>query len=204
MKKINAIIFDLGGVLLNIDFNKVSTAFKTLGLHNFDELYSQNTASRLFTQLETGHISNDDFFTAVNKNSSRLITSDDIIKSWNSMLLDFRTDSLNALSTMKEKYRLFLLSNTNSIHLKAFNEIFNKTNGHHSFDDYFEKAYYSNEIGLRKPDPESYQLVIAENNLVAEETLFIDDTLPNIEGAKKVGLQTHLLLPGEKIESLNL
>lgn len=204
MKKIDAIIFDLGGVLLNIDFKNVSIAFRNLGLHNFDELYSQNTVGRLFHDLETGHISNDDFFDAINRNSSKPISSEDIIDSWNSMLLDFREKSLKALGDLKSRYRLFLLSNTNSIHLKAFNSIFQKTNGDGSFNNYFEKAYYSNEIGLRKPDPESYQLVIDENNLVASRTLFIDDTVPNIEGAKKVGLQTHLLLPGENIESLNL
>jgi putative hydrolase of the HAD superfamily len=111
---------------------------------------------------------------------------------------------LQALIELRSNYRIFLLSNTNSIHLEAFSKSFREVSNGKAFNDYFDKAYYSNEIGLRKPDPESYQLVIDENNLVAEHTLFIDDTVPNIAGANKVGLQTHLLLPGENIESLNL
>ena len=90
---------------------------------------------------------------------------------------------------------MFLLSNTNSIHHTEFNKIYQDQIQHGALDDYFDKAYYSHELGLRKPYPQSFTALLNMENLVAEETLFIDDTIGNIEGAKQAGLHTKLLLP---------
>ena len=109
--------------------------------------------------------------------AGKTVTKDDIIKAWNSILLDFRKESLDYLEKLKKKYKLFLLSNTNIIHLDAFNTIFELTINKHSFDSLFDKAYYSHEIGLRKPGPAAFEFVLKDNNLKAEETLFIDDTI---------------------------
>jgi len=204
MQNIKAIIFDLGGVLLDIDFKKVCTSFKTLGANNFEEIYSQHECDPIFENLETGKISEEDFCLALKKYTKESVTNKEIADAWNSILLDFRLSSLNSLKKLKNKYSLFLLSNTNTIHQQAFNKIFENTVGEGSFNSFFDKAYYSHEIGLRKPNADAYQYILQENNLQPYETLFIDDTPGNIEGAKAVGMPTILLTKEMKIEDLDL
>ncbi len=202
MAKIKNLIFDLGGVLLDIDYNKTSDAFKTLGVHQFDELYSQTGANHLFEQLETGKISEDDFYTAIQRYCNPSTTKEQLTAAWNAILLNFRIKSLHCLNGLKEKYNIYLLSNTNSIHLKAFDKIFEEEIGKASLDDYFIKAYYSHKIHLRKPYPSTYQFVLDDAGIYAKETLFIDDSIVNIEGAKEAGLEVHHLLAGQKIEDI--
>ena len=197
------IIFDLGGVLLDIDYQKTIDAFKNLGIQNFEEMFSQVKADALFEKLETGEISEADFYTAIKQKSKTAITNTEIDKAWNSLILHFRTESLEFLEKLSSQYKLYLLSNTNSIHLKCFKKLFIKETGKPLLDEYFIKAWYSNEVGLRKPGSEIFEFVLQQENLVAAETVFIDDTLNNIETAQKLGLKTHHLLPGEKIELLD-
>ena len=202
MAKIKNLLFDLGGVLLNIDYNKTADAFKKLGVQQFDELYSQSGANHLFEELETGKISDDDFYTAIQQYCYPSTTKEQLETAWNAILLNFRITSIEYLSGLKEKYNIYLLSNTNSIHLKAFDKIFEEEIGNASLDDYFIKAYYSHKIHLRKPYPLTYQFVLDDAGIYAKETLFIDDSIVNIEGAKEAGLEVHHLLPGQKIEDI--
>ena len=204
MQQIRNIIFDLGGVLLDVDYNRASSAFIQLGVKNFDELYSQYKSNDLFEKLETGEVSEKAFYQAIREYSKIDITEEAIETAWNSMLLDFRKPSLSFLDLIKDKYRVFLFSNTNSIHHKAFREIFTTQTGKASLDDYFIKSYYSHVVGMRKPYKESYQFILQDAGINAGETLFIDDSYNNIEGAKETGILTHLLLEGEKIEELGL
>ncbi|MEO6328197.1 MAG: HAD family phosphatase [Ginsengibacter sp.] len=204
MQNIKAIIFDLGGVFLNIDYEKVSNAFKALRVDKFDDLYSQSEANPLFEHLETGKINQEEFCNGMLKYTDKAITENDIIDAWNSILLDFRRESLYHLKKLKHKYQLFLLSNTNIIHFHAFNKIFERSFDNDSFNSFFHNVYYSHEIGFRKPEPEAYLYVLNENNLQPETTLFIDDTLKNLEGANAVGMPTILLENGMKIENLGL
>jgi FMN phosphatase YigB (HAD superfamily) len=204
MQQIKNIVFDLGGVLLNIDYHRTSRAFQQLGFKNFEQLYSQFQANELFENLETGKISEDFFYGEIQKYATEEIQQKDIYLAWNAMLLDFRISSLDFLDSIKDKYRLFLLSNTNIIHLTAFKEILKKETGKPSLDAYFIKSYYSHEIKLRKPYKDIYEFILKDGNMIAEETLFIDDSYNNIEAAKELGIKTHLLLPGERIEELGL
>jgi len=198
------IIFDLGGVLLNIDYHKTSKAFQNFGIKNFDELFSQFKANELFEKLETGDISEEDFYISIQQHADLPLTINEIKTAWNAMLLDFRIDSIKFLKTISDKYNLYLLSNTNSIHHRAFIEIYKKEVGEPSIDSYFKKSYYSHLIGKRKPHLETYRYVLNDSNLKAEETLFIDDSINNIEAAKETGIQTHHLLAWERIETLGL
>ena len=202
MAKIKNLLFDLGGVLLNIDYNKTADAFKKLGVQQFDELYSQSGANHLFEELETGKISDDDFYNAIQQYCYPSTTKEQLETAWNAILLNFRITSIEYLSGLKEKYNIYLLSNTNSIHLKAFDKIFEEEIGNAHLDDYFIKAYYSHKIHLRKPYPLTYQFVLDDAGIYAKETLFIDDSIVNIEGAKEAGLEVHHLLPGQKIEDI--
>ncbi len=204
MSQIKNIIFDLGGVLLNIDYNKTSNAFKKLGASDFDEFYSQAGANHLFEALETGDINEGDFYKAMAPHCFAQTTEQQMRQAWNSILLDFRPASLEILTQLKHKYNLYLLSNTNSIHLTAFNKILMDQTGKASLNDYFIKSYYSHIIRIRKPYAATYNWVLQDANLNGAETLFVDDSINNINGAKEAGLQTHLLLPNEKIEDLGL
>ena len=202
MSKIKNLLFDLGGVLLNIDYNKTADAFKLLGVKQFDELYSQAAANDLFEMLETGKISEQDFYLNIKTYCDPQITHQQIENAWNAMLLDFRIDSLQHLIKLKERYNIYLLSNTNSIHLTAFTKIFQKETGKENLDDFFIKAYYSHVINERKPYPLTYKMVLEDAGIKAEETLFIDDSIKNIEGAVEAGLEVHHLINGEKIEDI--
>lgn len=203
MAKIKNLLFDLGGVLLNIDYVKTADAFKKLGVLQFDELYSQSDANHLFEELETGKISNDNFYNAIRQYCAPSTTKEQIKTAWDAMLLNFRIESLNCLEALSEKYNVYLLSNTNSIHLNAFTKIFGQETGKPSLDDYFTKAYYSHIIQHRKPYPSTYEFVLKDAGIKAGETLFIDDSIVNIEGAREAGLLTHHLLPGQAIEEIN-
>ena len=202
MATIKNIIFDLGGVLINLDFNKTTQAFRELGFPHFENMYSQFKVDQLFEKLETGKISQKEFYTVLLKIGNVRLVAEDIKNAWNSLLLDFREDSLAYLDTLKKDYKIFLLSNTNIIHYDAFNEILQKQLGHHSLEGYFTKTYYSHLIGLRKPNNDVFEFVLRDAGITAADTLFIDDTAINVEAAKEMGFRTHLLLPGEKIESL--
>ncbi|UAY52035.1 HAD family hydrolase [Ferruginibacter albus] len=204
MTPVKNIIFDLGGVLLNLDYDKTTNAFKRLGVENFDELFSQFKANDLFEKLETGRISEIFFYETMHDYSGKRLTNKQIETAWNAMLLDFRLESLNFLNSIKDKYNIYLLSNTNSIHYEAFKKILQKQTGKDSINGYFIKAYYSHLIHLRKPYPQAYQYVLNDAALVAEETLFIDDSFNNIETARQLGINTHLLLKEERIETLGL
>lgn len=204
MAKIKNLLFDLGGVLLNIDYNKTANAFKNLGIHQFDELYSQAGANHLFEALETGEISEDDFYNTIQQYCYPSTTQQQIEVAWNAILLNFRIESLDYLAQLREKYNIYLLSNTNSIHLTAFNKILREETGKPNLDNYFIKVYYSHKIHKRKPYVTTYLFVVEDAGIIADETLFIDDSFGNIEGAKEAGLQVYHLLPNHKIEDITL
>ncbi len=199
---IKNIIFDLGGVLLNINYKKTADAFKQLSFANFDAMYNQFAADQLFEKLETGKVSTKDFFTVLQKVADKPVSEEQIIEAWCAMLLDFRAESFVALRTLSKKYKLYLLSNTNCIHMDAFHQIFENQFGGGFLNDHFTKAYYSHQIGLRKPGSEIYEFVLQDAGIKAQETLFIDDSWNNLAAAKGLGIKTHLLLPGERIEQL--
>jgi len=198
------IIFDLGGVLLDIDFKKSISAFEQLGILNFEEMFSQFKADDLFAKLETGKLSEEEFYFAIKKRTAINISDKEIENAWNALILNFRKESLDFLEILAVQYNMYLLSNTNSIHLKYFQRSFTKETGKPLLDDYFNKAWYSHKLGLRKPGAAIFEFVLQDENLNAGETLFIDDTLSNIETAKKMGFKTHHLKPDERIELIKI
>lgn len=196
--QIRNIIFDLGGVLLNIDFNKTSAAFTALGIKNFDDYFTQFHADPLFKKLELGGIPGNSFFDELRSATSITADNHAIINAWNSMLLDFPGERIDRLKELKADYRLFLFSNTNAIHHQAFHQAFHDRFGF-NMDELFEKAYYSHMIGHRKPDPASFLFVINDSQLIPGETAFIDDTMPNVEAARDAGLIGIHVPPGKSL-----
>ena len=196
MQPIKNIIFDLGGIFLNIHYQLTRDAFINLGIINFDELFTQHHANDLFEDLETGKISEFEFYDLLRNEAKINLSNEQIKNAWNALLGNFPLDRLAWLDGIKQKYNIYLFSNTNQIHYDAFMKIYEAETGENDFDQHFIKAYYSQNIGLRKPYPESFLYIINERNLLPVETLFIDDTIKNIEGAKSVGLQTiHVVAP---------
>ncbi len=196
------IIFDFGGVILNIDYNLTINAFKKLGINNFDTLYSQARQSHLFDKFEKGEISPGEFRTQINTFLTKKLKNEEINSAWSAMLLNLPTARLTFLEKLGKKHRLFLLSNTNEIHIAEFTKRMKKENQYSLWEKIFEKKYFSSKIGMRKPDAVTFEHVLNSNRLKANETLFVDDSLENIEGANRVGLNTYLLKKGEDILSL--
>lgn len=200
IKGIRHIIFDLGGVLINIDYTLTERAFTEAGISNFSALYSQLQQSALFDRFEMGQLSRDEFITCLQQVASAPVSTEGIIKAWNAMLLDFPVRRLQILQQLRLYYDLFLLSNTNEIHEEGFNEILFRSHGIPNIGVFFDKVYFSHRVGLRKPMPEIFSRVLEDNGLQAAHTLFIDDSPQHIAAAKGLGIQTIYLEPGMTIE----
>jgi glucose-1-phosphatase len=190
------IIFDLGGIFMNLDFSLTEKAFIDLGITQFPSMFTQHHANDLFELLETGQMSELEFYDAFRRETGSNLTNEQIKTAWNALLLDFPQERLDWLGQISKKYRVFLFSNTNRIHYDAFIEILARENNCTDFNSYFIKAYYSHELGLRKPYVASFQKILEEQGLNAAETLFIDDTAKNLVGAREAGMETiHLVAP---------
>jgi len=189
MKTIKNIIFDLGGVLFNISYQATLDAFARLGMKDFEGFFTQAAQIQLFDKLDRGEVSEKDFCQTLRQLSGMNISDDKILDAWNAMLLDFPLHHADLLRGVGANYRIFLLSNTNAIHYPVYEEYMLQTIGHRGLDHLFEKSYLSYKIGLRKPEPDAYKLILQENDLVANETLFIDDTMQHVVGARAVGLK---------------
>lgn len=200
-KKIKNIIFDFGGVILNIDYQLTIDAFKEIGMNNFDKAYSQAAQIHLFDNLEKGVISPQEFRNGI-RNASGLDLSDEKIDyAWNKIILDLPKHRIDLLLKIRNNYNCFLLSNTNIIHYDLYIKQLQEF-GLESFDDVFKKSYFSFEMGMRKPDAEIFEFVLNQQLLIAEETLFIDDSIQHIETAANLGINVYHLKKGIEITDL--
>lgn len=194
------IIFDLGGVLLNIDYKLTEEAFVGLGITNFPELYSQLQQTPLFDDVETGRISGEEFVDRIKEHAGLALTDQQVVDAWNAMLLNFPIRRLQILQQLRLHYDLVLLSNTNEIHEAAFNEILKREHGIPNVAVFFDKVYLSHRVGLRKPMPEIFQKVLDDTGFDAKHTLFIDDSPQHVVGAEQVGIRAIHLTNGMTIE----
>jgi len=187
------IIFDFGGVIINIDYNLTVDAFRKMGLRNFDDQFSKAKQNQLFDLYEKGLITSLEFRTQLKTNFSIKPSAAAIDTAWNAMLLDLPKERLDMLQKLKKSHRTFLLSNTNEIHINTIFGSLENEMGIPDFSVYFEKVYLSYKMKMRKPDAEIYRRVLHENGLKPGETLFIDDSPQHLEGAKKLGIHTYWL-----------
>lgn len=200
--KVKNIIFDLGGVILRIDYNLTATAFKNLGAADFDDIYSQARQNELFDRLEKGQISAGGFADEVRRMFRSKWSDAAIFDAWNAMLIDLPPDRIALLRKLSEKFRLFLLSNTNELHLAGCKAIFRSVLGREDLSPIFVREYYSHLLGMRKPDREVFDHILHEQGLQGEETLFIDDSIQHVEGGRRAGLFAHHLEAGQSIVSV--
>jgi glucose-1-phosphatase len=191
--KIKIIIFDLGNVLIDIDLNRTIEAFKKLGVEKFEDLYTLQKQTRIFSDYETGKISTAEFRNLLRPYLKINVSDEDIDNAWMAMLTYLPEERVRLLKKLKTRYKLYLLSNTNEMHVAYFEKEADKVFGKNIFARLFEKTYYSNEVQMRKPDVEIFQHVIKDAGINPSETLFIDDAEKNVEGARKAGLIGHWL-----------
>src|SRR5690554_6808481 len=191
--KIKNIILDLGGVLLNINYENTIREFKKLGIDNFEELYTQANQSKLFDKIEKGEITAKAFIAGLKDILPNHVTEQQIIHAWNSMLLDLPAERLDFLKELNQKYNTVLLSNTNVVHLEYFHKELKEVHKIDSLQGHFNKLYFSCDLKMRKPDEEIFHEVCNRENYHPDETLFIDDSIQHVEGAKKTGIHSFLL-----------
>lgn len=196
------IIFDFGAVILNIDHELTQKAFARLGLKDLEKMFSHAAQQQLFDEFEKGRVTVQEFRTSIRAHIDPQVSDIQIDEAWNAMLLDLPEERVYLLDKLKERYRLFLLSNTNEIHFNSFSSYMKQKFKRDIFSEVFEKAYFSHRVNMRKPDVKIFELVLNENGLKKNETLFIDDSLENIEGARKTGIYTLYLEKGKDILSL--
>ena len=196
---IKAIIFDLGAVILNIDYNITKREFERVGVQNFDDLFSKAKQNQLFDNFEKGLISNDVFRNELRNLSGIKLSDAQIDANWNAMLLELPMKRFEMLQQLSKVYPLYLLSNTNKIHEVAFVRYIEELVGWNNFNSLFKKIYLSHQINLRKPDIEIFEKVITDNQLNPSTTLFIDDSPQHVAGALKAGLVAFHLTDGVDI-----
>lgn len=191
LRMIKNIIFDFGAVLIPIDESLTWSAFKEIGAK--EELKDQQ---KIFHAYEKGETSTSEFLTQIQPFFFRKIFPPELGNAWNALLKELPTERVNFLKRLKKDYRLFLLSNTNELHINHIKQHAGLY-GYKQFTRQFEKVYYSHEIGMRKPDAEIFEKVLKDNNLVAEETFYIDDGKKHTETAESLGIQTWHFKPEE-------
>jgi FMN phosphatase YigB (HAD superfamily) len=194
MKSLKNIIFDYGNVIFEINFKRTQNALLQLGITDVEAFFAHKSHNQLFDDFETNTISASEFRAGIRKAAhNNDLTDQQIDDAWNSLLIGVSANNHDVLLEMKAKYRTFLLSNNNEIHYNWIVKHINENYSIANYDDYFEKAYFSHLMKLRKPNVNIFEQVIKENDLNPAETLFIDDSPQHIEGAKKAGLHTLLM-----------
>jgi len=186
---IKNIIFDFGDIFINLDKAATYKEMAKLGVTAITE-----EMIGVYHQYEKGLMSTDDFINFYHDKFG--IKKTDLVNAWNAILLDFPKRRLTFLKEIaaSKKYRLFLLSNTNDLHIRWVVDSLGKE-FYNEFKNSFEQFYLSHEINFRKPDLEIYEFVLNENNLIANETLFVDDLKENTDSASTLGIHVWNLIP---------
>jgi glucose-1-phosphatase len=202
---IKNIIFDLGGVIYDLNHGLTQVAFQNLGIPGIDQNFSHAGQSTLFDRLEIGIMSPQEFRRHICNLSQKQIADQDIDAAFNAMLIGFNhPEYFEYLKALKVYYNTFLLSNNNAIHYDFVMKDLVNMIGEKTLSPFFHKTYYSHMMHLRKPDPAIFEAVLSEQGLQPEETLFIEDTLVHIQSAKNLGIKTYLKKQEENlIEILN-
>ncbi len=188
---IDTIIFDFGDIFINLDKQATIDGLQRLGLTSWNEDLDQLNIS-----FEKGEISRDNFLLGIQKHIPNA-SIEEILAAWNAVLLDFPLHRLEFLQLLSHKYRLFLLSNTDSIHINHFEQR-EGASFYGAFYQCFEKVYFSYEMGMRKPDAEIYTTLIRQHELSPKQTLFVDDKKDNTDAAKALGLNVWNLQVGQE------
>jgi putative hydrolase of the HAD superfamily len=196
---IKNIIFDFGGVIIPIDPMAYAGGMIALGCSDIAGLHERFMEEKVYSRFETGQMSPAEFRLELRSGIDNHARDEDLDKAWNLIIGEIPPHRVKFLEELKPRYRTFLLSNTNKIHYDHYQLHVRNAFGYNLLDDLFERAYYSFQLGLYKPDPAIFEHVIKEHNLIPSETLFVDDFLVNIEAARALGLHVLHLLEGMEV-----
>lgn len=202
-KGIKNLIFDFGNVIIDLDIERTWASLKHfVGDDYAQKLKAAYPTGDVFVDFEVGKISEETFLETLRSVSNAPLNIRQVKEAWNAMLLTIKPERFDMLLHLRKNYRVFLLSNTNETHLSFVDGYLRTIYGfdiQHFSKTYFDKAYYSHIIGLRKPNDNIYEFVLNDADLKAEESLFFDDVPENTEGAKRVGLNVYLHRIGDEI-----
>jgi glucose-1-phosphatase len=199
MNKIENIIFDFGGVLYDISFDRAAKAFVNLG---FTLPRFQNEYPNIFKEFEGGILNPDEFVNKIQKLSDHKITKSDILNAFDLILIGIDAEKVEDLRKLKLKYCLYLLSNTNEIHFKKYSEEIKNNYRTSDFYALFKKEYYSYKLKMRKPEQSIFKFIMKDSNINPIGTLFVDDSNENILAATKLGFQTCWINTAESWKNL--
>ena len=200
-KNITTLIFDFGGVLIDLDINQCILNFNSLGLENVEQYLNNFAQSGFFMQLEKGQISAAEFRNEIRKLTPNKLTDTQIDEAWCSFLLEIPEEKLEMLIELRKKFRVVLLSNTNIIHFPNSEKLL-FTNKGRQLSEYFDRCYLSYEMKMAKPDLQIFKNILASENVQPNECLFLDDGLKNTLQAQKLGIQTYLVNEHEDLSFL--
>ena len=200
-QKIRHIIFDLGGVLLNLDVEGCTRAFEKAGLKDIRSVLTGTNEGGIFSEYERGEIGTPEFRDGIRQLASQSLTDDEIDRMWVNELLDIPQEKLDLLVSLRSKYDIYLLSNTNELHWQHVVESLLPPQNYR-VEDLFKETFLSFRMKLAKPDPEIFREVLRQAGLKPEETLFIDDSAVNCQDAQSVGIQTEHYKPGNDLSLL--
>lgn len=200
--KIKNVIFDLGGVVLDIDETIVYKELEKMGI-NVSELARSKEFVGVISRFDTGVYTAPTFRKKVKALLGlEKMTDQKFDALWNAMLLDIPRERIEAIEQVKKHYKIFLMSNSNEIHYDLYIRDLQLRFGYDEFDKLFNKSYFSFDIHLEKPDPRFFEFILDHEHILPEETLFIDDTAENIKAAKALGINTYHIRRDELVRNL--
>lgn len=194
---IKAVVFDFGNVIINIDVEKTISAFAELSFKSSARVKQLFTEAEVFRKYETGFYADDEFRDVIRQVLSYPLNDQEIDHAWNALLLDVPKKRLDFIENLKLKYPVYLLSNTNNIHIEQCKSYFRNTFGIANFELLFNETFLSYKMGLWKPDYKIYDAVINKIDLSPQEILFVDDNQDNIDAAADMGIQCIKINPPE-------
>lgn len=197
--KIEAIVFDFGNVIIDIDIELTFEAFAKLTDKSASRIKAIFEEDQLFRRYETGFFQDEDFRDIVRQAIGFPFSDEEIDQAWNALLLNVPKERIDLIENLKTRYPVYLLSNTNSIHIKACDKYFKQKFGIPTVASFFSKAFYSYEMELWKPEKAIYSQMLKEIDKEPAQVLFIDDNELNAKAAKKMGINTIHLVPPDTI-----
>lgn len=202
MEKIRHIIFDLGQVIINVDPGAVKIKLESFGVSNADELHMKLLVAGTYHKLETGSITPAEFRETIRGIADHQLSDKEIDDAWNAMLLDIPKERVKFMTRLKSRYELYLMSNTNAIHWECYNAYFRDTYDYPGINHFFSGTWYSYLMGVRKPDPEVFRIILEEGRFDPAEVAFVDDLKENVDAAAALGILPVHLPPGREIMDL--
>ncbi len=198
---VKCVVLDLGGVLIDIDYQATEDAFVELGLVDFKERYSQLQQTSLFDAYEKGQISAQHFINKVLDFCPQGTSANKVVNAWNAMLGEFPSEKIELLGRLKNRFPLYMLSNTNDLHIVGVNAAWKRAT-EKEMSVFFNEIFLSFEIGKRKPDAETFLWTAKQTGFSPAEILFVDDSPQHIQGAQSIGMQTYYYKEAESFYQL--